>query len=142
LVITQLFHEGAPVNPMSSNEIRHESLEFFDHHGCFSILERSVDRIEKRVRVELCPRALDVLKRRLALRAEYVAAGKITHKHLILPRRRQADQRPGNHPLALERKHQGAQYSKARTLPRATFLRDLAAHAGKESALGREAART
>jgi len=31
--------------------------------------------------------------------------------------------------------------SKARTLPRQAFLGDLAAHAGKESALGREAAR-
>jgi hypothetical protein len=30
---------------------------------------------------------------------------------------------------------------KARTLPRAAFLGDLAAHAGKESAVGREAAR-
>src|ERR1700722_5337558 len=57
-------------------------------------------------------------------------------------RRRKADQRPGNHPLALEREHQGAQYSTARTLSRAPFLGDLAAHAGKESAVGREAART
>src|ERR1700722_4389052 len=57
-------------------------------------------------------------------------------------RRRKADQRPGNHPLALEREHQGAQYSTARPLSRAAFLGDLAAHAGKESAVGREAART
>src|SRR6202042_3163498 len=33
--------------------------------------------------VELCPRALDVLRRHLALRAEYVAAGKIHHEHLF-----------------------------------------------------------
>jgi integrase len=33
--------------------------------------------------VELCPRALDVLRRHLALRAEYVAAGKIRHEHLF-----------------------------------------------------------
>ena len=61
---------------------------------------------------------------------------------LVLSRRWPSDQRPGNHPLALEREHQGAQYSKARTLPRAALLGDLAANAGKESALGREAART
>jgi hypothetical protein len=52
-----------------------------------------------------------------------------------------ADQRSGNHALALEREHQRAQYSPARTLSRAAFLGDLATHAGKESALGREAAR-
>jgi hypothetical protein len=33
--------------------------------------------------VELCPRALEVLKRQLALRQEYVAAGKIRHQHLF-----------------------------------------------------------
>jgi hypothetical protein len=33
--------------------------------------------------VEICPRALDVLRRHLALRAEYVAAGKIRHEHLF-----------------------------------------------------------
>jgi hypothetical protein len=33
--------------------------------------------------VELCPRALEVLKRHLALRAEFVAAGKIRHQHLF-----------------------------------------------------------
>jgi integrase len=33
--------------------------------------------------VELCPRALEVLKRHLALRQEYVAAGKIHHAHLF-----------------------------------------------------------
>ena len=33
--------------------------------------------------VELCPRALDVLRRHLALRADYVAAGKIRHEHLF-----------------------------------------------------------
>ncbi|HUE10960.1 MAG TPA: hypothetical protein VMQ54_08475, partial [Steroidobacteraceae bacterium] len=33
--------------------------------------------------VELCPRALEVLRRHLALREEYVAAGKITHEHLF-----------------------------------------------------------
>jgi Phage integrase family len=33
--------------------------------------------------VELCPRALEVLRRHLALRAEYVAAGKIRHEHLF-----------------------------------------------------------
>jgi hypothetical protein len=33
--------------------------------------------------VELCPRALEVLRRHLALREEYVAAGKIRHQHLF-----------------------------------------------------------
>jgi len=33
--------------------------------------------------VELCPRALEVLRRHLALRAEFVAAGKIRHQHLF-----------------------------------------------------------
>jgi hypothetical protein len=42
----------------------------------------------------------------------------------------------------MEREHQGTQYSTARALPCAAFLRNLAAHAGKESAVGREAART
>ena len=32
--------------------------------------------------MELCPRALEVLRRHLALRAELVAAGKIRHEHL------------------------------------------------------------
>lgn len=36
----------------------------------------------------------------------------------------------------------GAQHSPARALPRTAFLGDVAAHAGKESTLGREAART
>jgi hypothetical protein len=33
--------------------------------------------------VELCPRVLEVLKRHLALRAEYVTPGKIRHEHLF-----------------------------------------------------------
>ncbi len=33
--------------------------------------------------MELCPRALEVLRRHLALRDEYVAAGKISHRHLF-----------------------------------------------------------
>jgi len=52
------------------------------------------------------------------------------------------DQRPRNHPLALEREHHGALYSPARALSRAAFLGDVATHARKESALGGEAART
>ena len=38
---------------MRSNETCHESLECFGHNGCFPILERSVDRLEQRVRVEV-----------------------------------------------------------------------------------------
>ncbi len=33
--------------------------------------------------MELCPRALEVLRRHLALRDEYVEAGKIRHEHLF-----------------------------------------------------------
>jgi hypothetical protein len=106
-----------------------------------SVIKARVQTLEDRD-VELCPRALEVLRRHLALRADYVAAGNIRHEHLFFLEDGQADQRPGDHPLALEREHQGAQYSKARTLLRQAFLGDLAAYAGKESAVGREAART
>src|SRR5229473_3565815 len=53
LGVTDLFHEGIPVNTMSYNETCHESLKFFGCNGCFPILERSVDCLEKRVRVEV-----------------------------------------------------------------------------------------
>ena len=49
------------------------------------VLRRDKDRtktLEDRD-VELCPRALEVLRRHLALRDEYVAAGKIRHEHLF-----------------------------------------------------------
>ena len=49
------------------------------------VLRRDKDRtktLEDRD-VELCPRALEVLSRHLALRDEYVAAGKIRHEHLF-----------------------------------------------------------
>ncbi len=89
--------------------------------------------------VELCPRALEVLslRRHLALREKYVAAGGISHQHLFFPPGRMADQRPGDHPPALERELKGARYSPARPLPRASFLRDLALMLGK-FALGRK----
>ena len=49
------------------------------------VLRRDKDRTKTQEDrdVELCPRALEVLKRHLALRAEYVAAGKIRHEHLF-----------------------------------------------------------
>jgi integrase len=49
------------------------------------VLRRDKDRTKTQEDrdVELCPRALEVLKRHLALRAEYVAAGKIHHGHLF-----------------------------------------------------------
>ena len=108
------------------------------------VLRRDKDRTKTQEDryVELCPRALEVLRRHLALRDEYVAAGKISHRHLFFLEDGRPDQRPGDHPLALEREHKGARNSPARPLPCAAFLGDLAAHAGQESALGREAART
>ena len=49
------------------------------------VLRRDKDRTKTQEDsdVELCPRALEVLKRQLALRQEYVAAGKIRHQHLF-----------------------------------------------------------
>jgi integrase len=49
------------------------------------VLRRDKDRTKTQEDrdVELCPRALEILGRHLALRAGYVAAGKITHKHLF-----------------------------------------------------------
>jgi integrase len=49
------------------------------------VLRRDKDRTKTQEdrNVELCPRALDVLERHLALRAEYVAAGRIRHQHLF-----------------------------------------------------------
>ena len=49
------------------------------------VLRRDKDRTKNQEDrdVELCPRALEVLKRQLALRQEYVAAGKIRHQHLF-----------------------------------------------------------
>lgn len=49
------------------------------------VLRRDKDRTKTQEDrdVELCPRALEVLKRHLALRDEYVAAGKIRHEHLF-----------------------------------------------------------
>ena len=110
-------------------------------HG--GLLRRDKDRTKTQEDryVELCPRALEVLKRHLALRDEYVASGKITHEHLFFLE----DGRPISDPeitrwrwsesiKALGIRRRGA-------LPRAPFLGDLAAHAGKESAVGCEAAR-
>jgi hypothetical protein len=93
------------------------------------VLRRDKDRTKTQEDrdVELCPRALEVLRRHLALRDEYVAAGKIRHQHVFFLE----DGRPISDP----------EIPKARTLPRAAFLGDLAAHAGEESAVGREAAR-
>ena len=92
--------------------------------------------------MELCPRALEVLRHHLALCAEFVAAGIIRHQHLFFLEDGTPDQRPRNHPLALEPEYHRARYSPARALSRAAFLGDLAAHARKESAVGRETART
>ena len=49
------------------------------------VLRRDKDRTKTQEDrdVELCPRALEVLRRHLALRAEYVVAGKIRHEHLF-----------------------------------------------------------
>jgi len=49
------------------------------------VLRRDKDRTKTQEDrdVELCPRALEVLRRHLALRAEFVAAGKIRHQHLF-----------------------------------------------------------
>jgi integrase len=49
------------------------------------VLRRDKDRTKTQEDrdVELCPRALAVLRRHLALRAEYVAAGKIRHEHMF-----------------------------------------------------------
>lgn len=49
------------------------------------VLRRDKDRTktEEDRYVELCPRALEVLRRHLALRDEYVAAGRIKHQHLF-----------------------------------------------------------
>ncbi len=49
------------------------------------VLRRDKDRTKTQDDrdVELCPRALEVLRRHLALRNEYVAAAKITHEHLF-----------------------------------------------------------
>ncbi len=49
------------------------------------VLRRDKDRTKTQEDrdVELCPRALDVLQRQLALRQKYVAAGKIRHEHLF-----------------------------------------------------------
>jgi integrase len=49
------------------------------------VLRRDKDRTKTQEHrdVELCPRALEVLRRHLALRDEFVAAGKIHHEHLF-----------------------------------------------------------
>ena len=49
------------------------------------VLRRDKDRTKTQEDrdVELCPRALEVLRRHLALRAAYVASGKIRHEHLF-----------------------------------------------------------
>jgi len=49
------------------------------------VLRRDKDRTKTQEDryVELCPRALEVLRRHLALRDEYVAAGIIKHQHLF-----------------------------------------------------------
>jgi integrase len=49
------------------------------------VLRRDKDRTmtQEDRDVDLCPRALEVLRRHLALRAEYVAVGKIRHEHLF-----------------------------------------------------------
>jgi integrase len=60
------------------------------HRGVLSVtkarvLQRDKDRTKTQEDrdVELYPRALEVLKRHLALRDKYVAAGKIHHEHLF-----------------------------------------------------------
>jgi hypothetical protein len=109
-----------------------------------AVLRRDKDRTKTQEDrdVELCPRALEVLRRHLVLREEYVAAGKIHHKHLFFLE----DGRPISDPEITRwrwsQSNHRARYSPARALSRAAFLGDLAAHARKKFALGREAART
>jgi len=54
------------------------------HQGA-RVLRRDKDRTKTQEdrHIELCPRALEVLRRHLALRDEYAAAGKIRHQHLF-----------------------------------------------------------
>jgi integrase len=49
------------------------------------VLRRDKDRTKTQEDrdIELCPRAMEVLERHLALREDYVAAGKIRHEHLF-----------------------------------------------------------
>jgi integrase len=92
--------------------------------------------------VELCPRALEVLRRHLALRAEYVAAGKITHEHLFFLE----DGRPISDPeitrwrwsesvKALGIRRRGPYHARHSSVTWQLMI-------GKRSTLGREAART
>ena len=79
------------------------------------VLRRDKDRTKTQEDrdVELCPRALEVLGRQLALRNVYVAAGKIRHEYLFFLE----DGRPISDPEITRRRwsesHQGAQYSLA-----------------------------
>ena len=60
------------------------------------VAKRDKDRTKTGVDllIELCPRALEVLKRHLALRARLKLAGLIVHDDLILPGRWQAHPGP------------------------------------------------
>lgn len=44
-------------------------------------VDRSKTKTGEDRRVELCPRAVAVLKKQLQLRERFVAAGKVTHEH-------------------------------------------------------------
>jgi integrase len=64
--------------------------DYDDRRGVLSVtkarvLRRDKDRTKTQEDrdVELCPRALEVSRRHLALRAKYVAAGKIRHEHMF-----------------------------------------------------------
>jgi hypothetical protein len=45
--LTNLFHEGIPLNSMAFNETSRECLKLPVRYSCLPILKRSVDRLEK-----------------------------------------------------------------------------------------------
>jgi integrase len=91
-------------------------------------------------RVQLCPRALQVLKRQLHLRARLVAAGKIHHDHVFV---RASGEPVRDLQVATIRWRKTLLSLKVRYRRpyRPSFLRELEPDAGQECPLGRQTAR-
>jgi hypothetical protein len=90
--------------------------------------------------MEHCPRALEVLKRQLALRARLKLAGKLNHEELFFKGNGDPIHSEPLGPLEAQLEYH-AEGSVPRTLQRATLLAELEFNGRQESVIGCKAAR-
>jgi integrase len=91
--------------------------------------------------VELCPRALEVLKRQLALRARLKLAGKVNHENVFFRDDGSQIRNLNGSLRLLALDAQATEGPLPRSVQRPPFLRELEPDDRKEPALGRQTAR-